>query len=206
MSWLYEPARSIATKHNGTMRLGRIFGIWSLRHADWSFQGGWYMDAVWRKIILKLRLRRSNVKRVLVLGVALGSSFRLVHRAWPKAEIVGIDWEPVLHEIGKEIGVYKKSSLITFVEGDALTATRELSGTFDLVIVDLFSGKDMAEAACAPQLQDAVLALTAEGGAVAVNYYRSPAKLAGWTARFGEPEPVRSDSNSVALYIRSAAA
>src|SRR5690606_11896529 len=117
---------------------------------------GDYMDGLWREVIRHVWKTGSRPRRVLVLGVAMGSTFNILRRVWPDVAIVGVDWEPALHELGKKLGIYRPDARIEFVEGDALDVVPRLAGTFDLVIVDLFNGGEMTDAAIHPRLQDAV--------------------------------------------------
>lgn len=200
MSWLYEAKKPVPTKHNGTMMLSRFFGVWTLWGHDGTYQSAPYMDGVWQKTIRHLRWRGFDPKRCLVLGVAMGSTFGLLQRAWPDVDIVGIDWEPALYELGQRLGVYRPDSRVQFFEGDAAVVVPTLKGEFDVVIIDLFNGKKVTEAVSNPALQEAVTARLAPGAIVAVNCYNQRAALDGWCARLGEPKIVRYVSNDVGVF------
>src|SRR5687768_440979 len=195
MSWFYEPSRPVATKRNGTMRLSRLFGRWSLKGHDGTEQATPYMDALWRTVLGRVARQKPTVRRCLILGVAMGATFGVVRRDWPEAEVIGIDWEPALFSLGKELGIHREGKGMIFVEGDAAAIAPALQGTFDLVLVDLFNGRPVTDAARDPRLQDAVAAKLEQGGVVCVNYYDQPAVLEGWRSRLGAPETVRYQGN-----------
>lgn len=201
--WLYEAPRPVETKHNGTMRLSRLFGVWRLKGHDGTEQATPYMDALWRKVIDRVAADGLDVRRCLVLGVAMGSTFNIVRRRWPSVALTGVDWEPVLFRLGLEIGIFRPSADVRFIEGDATEAVPTLEGAFDLVLVDLFNGRKVADAVSDPRLQDAVVARLAPGGVVAVNRYDQPAVLAGWQERLGAPAELRYEGNRIALFRRA---
>ncbi len=200
MSWLYEPPKPVRTGRNGTMRLSRSFGVWKLKGHDGTEQATPYMDALWRKVIARVAKDGLAVRRCLVLGVAMGGTFNLVRKRWPDAALVGVDWEPDLFTLGLERGVFRPSADVRFISGDAVEVVPTLEGAFDLVLVDLFFGRKVADAVSDPRLQDAVAARLAPGGVVAVNRYDQPAVLDGWRSRLGEPADVRYEANRIALF------
>lgn len=202
MSWLYERPRPVETKRNGTMRLYRLFGRWKLKGHDGTEQATPYMDGLWRKVLRTVARRRPVVRRCLVLGVAMGGTFGLVRRRFPGAAVVGVDWEPALFALGKELGVFRGDDAVTFIEGDAAAVVPALDGTFDLALVDMFDGRKVADAVSDPRLQDAVAGRLAAGGIVCLNYYNEPAVLNGWTARLGAPATVRYQGNRIAIFVR----
>lgn len=200
MSWLFSWPRSVETKHNGTMRLHRLFGTWKLMGRDGTEQGTPYMDGLWKKVLRAVAWRRVRPSRCLVLGVAMGSTFNLLRRRWPDAEIVGVDWEPALFALGKKLGVFRGDARTTLIEGDAAIEVPRLAGTFDLVLVDLFNGREVADAVRNPALRAAIAAKLAPGGIVAVNYYHFPESVQGWESTFSAVATVRYSGNAIALY------
>lgn len=198
--WLYDPPRPVETKHNGTMLLSRLFGVWRLKGRDGTEQSTPYMDALWRKVIARAAADGLAVRRCLVLGVALGGTFNQVRRRWPDAALVGVDWEPELFALGIRLGVFRPSADVRFIEGDAAEVMPTLDGAFDLVLIDLFNGRKVADAVSGPRFQDAVVAHLAPGGIVAVNRFDQPAVLDGWRARLGGPQEVHYGGNRIALF------
>lgn len=202
MSWFHEPLRLVPTNRNGTMRLTRWFGRWSLKGHDGTEQATPYMDALWRTVLATVARRKPEVRRCLLLGVAMGATFGVVRKDWPAAEVVGVDWEPSLFALGKELGVHRGGKGMSFIEGDAATVVPALTGTFDLVLVDLFDGRRVADAVSDPALQDAVALRLERGGVAAVNCFDQPGVLDGWKARLGEPEMVRYQGNRIAVFVK----
>ena len=200
MSWFYEPPRAVQTKRNGVMRLHRFLGAWKLKGHDGTEQSTPYMDALWRRTLDAAARRRADAARVLLLGVGMGNTFNLILRRFPRAEVVGIDWEPELFILGLELGVFHGDDRASFIEGDAAAIVPGLGGPFDLALIDLFNGHRVADAVSDPALQDAVAAKMAPGALLCVNGYDQPAVFDGWRARLREEAPQRYKANRVAVF------
>ena len=59
------------------------------------------------------------MRRILVLGVAGGTIIRLLHDAYPTAEIIGVDIDRVMIELGKKYFGLKNIPKLTFIVDDA---------------------------------------------------------------------------------------
>ncbi len=201
MSWFHQSPEPFETKHNGTMKLSRMLGKWTLWGHDGTYQAAPYMDGVWKKTVRLLLRRDLDVRHCLVLGVALGGTFGIVQKAWPDADIVGVDWEPALFELGKKIGIYRPDTRVNFIEGDAAEVVPALEGKFDLIIIDLFNGKKVADVVSDSAFQEAVAAHLAEDGIVAVNCYNQRPVFEGWQKRLGDSSFVRYSANEVGIFM-----
>jgi len=200
MSWLYQSRRPVATKHNGTMMLSRLFGTWTLWGYDGTFQAAPYMNAVWKKSVRHLLRRNLEVRRCLILGVAMGATFDVVQRAWPDVEMVGVDWEPALFALGKKLGVFHPGANVTFIEGDAAEIVPKLEGTFDLVIIDLFNGRDVADVVSDNAFREAVTAHLSDKGVVALNCYFQRQVLEEWPPRLSSPQIIHHQANAIGIF------
>jgi spermidine synthase len=157
------------------------------------------MDRVWTKTIRHLLRRDFDVRRCLVLGVAMGATFGVVQKAWPDADIVGIDWEPALFELGKKIGIFHPTPRVTFVEGDAAAEVPRLEGKFDLIIIDLFNGRNVADAVSDAAFRIAVTDHLSENGVIALNCYFQRHVAEEWPGRLGSPTFVHYEANDVGI-------
>jgi spermidine synthase len=79
-------------------------------------------------------------KDVLVLGSAAGGILRRIEAAFPDARVVGVDLDPLVHEVAREVFEVntEQSSLVT---ADARVFLKEDQRRYDLIIVDLFAGE-----------------------------------------------------------------
>ncbi len=200
---LFFRTRVVPAKNGRDLRLTRWFGRWEIHGDNGTYQTGAYMDGLWTNV-LKTFPKTHAPKSVLLLGVGMGGTFRVILRRWPNARITGVDWEPDLLDLGRRLGVSQDNPRVTFVSGDAAAVVPGLQGPFDLICVDLFNnterGVEIADAVRAPALQDACQRLLAPGGTVALNHFRSPDAAAGWDARFPSFTRMRYESNTVTLY------
>lgn len=200
LAWLWQAPRPIATTRNGTMWLSRRLGVWRLFGLDGSDQATPYMDDLWRVTLRRVAATGLAVRRALVLGVAMGATPGLVRARWPDVDVVAVDWEPALFELGRTLGIHADDPRTRFIAGDAAEVTAGLEGAFDLVLVDLFRGKSVAAATKSPALVDAVATRLAPGGVVAVNAFSEPGVLDAWRRRFPTASVTRFEVNLVGLF------
>ncbi len=110
--------------------------------SDATEQSGPYMNGVWRTVLRALPSSFSP-QTILVLGVGLGGNLPLLHKRFPQAQITAVEWDEHLLTKTQE----RHKFLRPWVEyhcGDAAKWIHDSSDRFDLVIVDLFTGKDVA--------------------------------------------------------------
>jgi len=195
--------KKIPTAHNGQMRLVRSFGRWEIFGQDGTEQGSRYMDALWKKVLRRMAAEGVRPKRVLLLGVALGGTYHLLLKRWPDVRIVGVDWEPELLRLATHVGAWKDDPRVETRFGDALDAVPTLAGSFDLIIVDLFNGKKVADATRDPRLAEACAKAASVGASVCVNYFSEPDATGAWDARFVRLDDVRYSSNGIAVYRKA---
>jgi len=114
------------------------------------FQTSPYMDTLWKRA-LRLIPKRTPIKRVLLLGYGAGGTNRFVCRRFPNARITAIEWDPNMVTLAKELKLHEPGDLAELRIGDATEVVHQLHGTFDLIIFDLYNGKEPS-----PLLEDSV--------------------------------------------------
>ncbi len=201
MSWLYE-SRRVDTHRNGPMKLTRLLGRWTLRTPDWTQQSSPYIDTMWRNTLRAVRRRGTPVRRCLALGVGLGGIFMNVRATFPDAEIVGVDWDAELAEIGKNLGIYDFDERVQIVIGDASDVVPALGGEFDLVLADLFVGTNHAPILHDPTFQDVVVQKITPWGVLCVNGYNKHEVFDGWKARMRPEYIVHYRMNDVLVFSK----
>ena len=78
-----------------------------------------------------------RVRRLLMLGVAGGTSLRQIRRLWPKAELVGLDIDRrLIRAANQYMGL--QYCQVEMVFGDADKKLTTLEGPFDVIIDDLY--------------------------------------------------------------------
>jgi spermidine synthase len=110
-------------------------------------QSGGQVAVVWNKGLKELyKLPTWLPNQVLLLGLGAGSNAKVVSRLWPKSQMVGVELDPIMVEIGnKYFGLGEMGNLTIHLE-DALDYTTKMTqktqNSFDLILVDLYQGED----------------------------------------------------------------
>lgn len=171
----------LSSKYNKDIRIVQVSRQKNL-YVDGSAQSGLYIKRLWRTVIKSFRINRHiPVKSMLVFGVAGGTVIHLLHECYPKANITGVDRDPLMIEIGtKYFGLGEIPSL-TFVARDArrfvLDAIKKRIA-FDMIVVDIFIGKHLPEFLLHQSFWKSVKTLLNEEGILLLNYLREDEYLA----------------------------
>lgn len=139
MSWFFE-SRFIPSEKNGKIRCMRLFGRWSVI-VDGYFETTPYTNAMWRKCLRRVP-KKTPVKRVLLLGLGAGGSVALIRRRFPKSRIIAVEWDPEMVALAKTLKLYRAEHAPEIIQGDAGEVIKKLQGEFDLIIFDLYHGKE----------------------------------------------------------------
>lgn len=108
-------------------------------------QSGGVVYDVWKTTLKKVKSKNSKVKSCLILGLAGGSAARLVRQYWTEAEIIGVEIDPIMINIGQvflglnEVGVEA-------IEADAEDYLKDAAKTkkeFDLILIDMYVGTEV---------------------------------------------------------------
>ena len=148
MTWRLFGSRTIASEKNGAIVVSRHFGR-PIVTVNSYFQTGVYIDRMWRRAWRRIP-RRSPIKRVLVLGYGAGGMNRLICRRFPHARITAVEWDPAMVALAHELKLHRADALAELRLGDAAQVVHELTGTFDLIVFDLYCGREPS-----PLIEDA---------------------------------------------------
>jgi len=130
---------------NGKVRVIQSLGWGNYVQAGELTQSGGVLHGVWKYSLRKVKTQISNVKTCLILGLGGGSCARLVRRDWPSAEIIGVEIDPVMVDLGMKylglgkVGVDIKTMDATEYCKDAISKQEK----HDLVLVDMYVGSDI---------------------------------------------------------------
>jgi len=155
-------------------------------------QSGGLAEKLWREGIGEI-LRDKDIKdmkklRVLILGLGVGTLAKLVTKRHPlDAEIVGIEIDPLVVELGKKYFGLGEIPNLKIVVGDAISLvqsskfntstssvlsrakSRDKVQSFDLVIVDLYLGQEFPKEAESEDFLRRLGKLANKGGLVVFN-------------------------------------
>lgn len=115
------------------------------------------------------------VKDILVLGVGGGTVIHMLHERYPNAAIVGVDIDQTMLDIGKTYFELSTINHLRLVQIDAKVAVHDFvkkGQKFDMVIIDLFSGRHIPEFVSTRAFLKIVALLLSPTGIAYINYLR----------------------------------
>jgi len=176
--WTYLFPRIVArlsTPYNHDIRILEEAGRYKLL-VDGTRQSGTYITSLWEDVFRTFGITDGNaLRKILVLGVAGGSVIHLLHKLFPKAEITGVDIDPVMVDIGKKYFSVSSIAGLTIVIADAnefVKAETDKKDRFDLVIVDVFWGRHIPPFVSEEQFLLKLKKLIGPPGKIIINYLR----------------------------------
>jgi spermidine synthase len=121
-------------------------------------QSGGILEDIWRKPLKKVHSSKFIVHRILILGLGGGSAAKIVRKLWPEAKITGVDIDPMMVELGEKYLGLKRNEIEIEIEDACDFLTKKLNiknqndksklkniETSDLILVDLYIGKNYPE-------------------------------------------------------------
>ena len=113
-------------------------------------QSGGVVYDVWHTTLKKVRGQRLEVRKCLILGLAGGSTAKLVRKFWgEEVEITGVDLDPVMVKMGKKyLGLDEYKVKVNIVDAYDYVNKSQFqipNFKFDLILVDLYIGDEFPE-------------------------------------------------------------
>ncbi len=125
---------------NGKITIGRSYRRMTLFANNIPQSGGEYVF-MWRKVLKSLNKFSFKPKNCLVLGVGGGTVIKELINHYPRMNIVGVEIDLVMIEIGQKHFGLESHKNIELVAQDAVNfITQERANKYDLIIVDVFLG------------------------------------------------------------------
>lgn len=106
---------------------------------DGLTQSGWILEVIWKNTLQQIRKSKSEIRKVLILGLGGGSVVKPIKKFWPGAKITGVDIDLAMVELGQKY--FKLDSHVQIIISDASSYMLHTT-CYDLVIVDLYNGKN----------------------------------------------------------------
>jgi len=157
-----------------------LFGGKELRIGGLTQSGG-LVEKLWEKIFnfkfLILNQFQSSNFKCLILGLGCGTAAKLTGERWPEAKITGVEIDPAVVEIGRKYFGLGEIKNLEIVIGDAVKVISEkkyvIGKNFDLILVDLYLGKNYPKAAESKEFLRELKNILSEKGLVVINrlYY-----------------------------------
>ena len=103
-------------------------------------QSGEVIERIWSSGFKNLLPRDFVPKKILVLGFGGGSVAKVISKKWNMAKITGVEIDPAVVEIAREMFEVDKNENLLIINDDAATYVSNLKKDFDLIIVDCYLG------------------------------------------------------------------
>lgn len=160
----------LSSRYNKEIRINEEKGKLKLL-VNGSRQSGEYIEMLWKEAFQSFGLPR-KAERILVLGVGGGTVIHLLRSHYPGAEIVGVDIDQTMIDIGKRYFDLETIENASFVCRDAELFVVNEPGRFDLIIVDLFIGTHVPELVRKESFLKNLKKVLTKDGAIIINYLR----------------------------------
>ncbi len=131
--------KTIESPFNGTIEVFRTGGSYRLDVGGLT-QSGSVMTHVWKWGVDALLPHDFNPSKILMLGVAGGSAISWLAHKFPQAQIVGVDIDPVIVEVGKEFFGLNNLKNLKIVISDAVKFLKTNKESFDIIFTDCYKG------------------------------------------------------------------
>jgi spermidine synthase len=109
-------------------------------------------------------------RRALILGLGGGTLARLLHARWGPFPIIGVDDDPAIVELARQVG-WLPSEDLQVVEADAFGYVQACKERFDYIALDLFRGEQLASRAFGKPFLRRLRMLLAPRGRLAINLF-----------------------------------
>ncbi len=179
----YSVLEKVESKINGQIEVREdFFGRRSLLVGGIS-QSGYSVEKLWEKPIKKVFSFKSSVKSCLILGTGAGSASKVIHNYFPKAKMTGVEIDPLMIKMGRKYFDLSTVKNLEIKIADAIslvTGHRSPVTNYDLILVDLYLGKEVPEKAKTDEFIKNVKRLLSPSGIAIFNrlYYGQKKKEA----------------------------
>lgn len=132
------------SKFNGKISAIQSFAWGKYIQVDGLTQSGGVVTGVWKSTLKYLKKKRSDVGRVLILGLGGGSVAVLIDQLFNYLNITGVDIDPIMIELGRKYLGLDRIDVKTEIS-DAENFLKSDDTLYDLIIVDTYQGDKFPE-------------------------------------------------------------
>ena len=132
------------SKYNGDITVVKDFTWGTYIKVGGLTQSGGILTQVWKETLSKVVVKKPHINNCLVLGLGGGSVAKLVSSYWVGTEIVGVDIDSKMVELGKKYLGLDKISIQTVID-DASSFVNSEKQKYDLILIDLYCGDKFPE-------------------------------------------------------------
>lgn len=197
MSFIYE-LKTYSSVKNGEIKCVRALGKWHIL-VNGTGQTSPYVTTMWKKA-LKYIPKKAHIKNILILGLGAGGQINTIHKKFFHPNITAIEWDPVMVDIAKDLRIFNPNHHPRVIVQDAVAGLKTLHDTFDLVLVDLFTGSKPTPSLCTVSFIKSIAEKLKPNGFLLLNVFRTPALLDTFDQVLSREKNWRFQYNTLALY------
>lgn len=190
---------------NGKLVVRKDFAWGTYIQGGGVTQSGGVAKLVWQKALNFLEGKNIPVENCLILGLGGGSIVQIIRKIWPKANITGVDIDPVIVDLGKRYLKLTKTNAKIVIQ-DSLEFCVNNKNHYSLVCVDMYCGNNVPAKFTNLNFVKLISKLTNKRGVVIFNRLYSSSKrkeaddfLKILEKVFSKVEPIFPEAN--VLYI-----
>jgi len=184
------------SEKNGNIFVHCLFGKSSV-FVNGFDQSTDYIVFMWREAFRHLP-EAFSAQSVLMLGLGGGSAIKEIRNRFPGCEITVVEWDQAMIDIYHKI--HKGENPISIVLGDASVVVPAMTETFDLVLVDLFTGNVTPKELRSADMVGAISDVTRSTGFCILNAFVSLDLLPVFDQHFLRKDTWKYRFNTLALY------
>ncbi|MCS7091779.1 MAG: hypothetical protein NZM26_00290 [Patescibacteria group bacterium] len=163
------------SKHNGEIAVIYDFAFGTYIKVGGLTQSGKLIKEIWATTIKKSKINNFSFKSGLLLGLGGGSVVHVWKRFWPEMEIVGVDIDAKMVEMGEKYMKLNTKEMEVIISDafDAIVNLKLQCRVFDLIGVDLYFGDCYPDKFDNEEFPKLLKSLLVENGVVVFNrlYY-----------------------------------
>lgn len=160
---------ALPSEKNGLIDVRYSFGKAEV-YVDGYDQSTGYVDGMWQKALHHVP-KSPAPNHILMLGLGGGSAIAYIQKQFPTSKLTVVEWDPVM--IALYHGIHSQNKPISLLRGDAMEVVPALQETFELVVVDLFTGNKTPEALASHKMVHAIAQVVTPNGFCLLNAFSS---------------------------------
>lgn len=168
LSFFYPyPITRVHSKINGDIKVVKFFGKNRIIAGNHTQSGEYVEDLLGRALD---KIPTKEIHHILLLGLGGGSVIKRINSLYPQANIVGVEIDPAMVDIGKKYLDLERAKNLEVVIEDAFSYVKKAKkNAYDVIIVDLFLGIDFPKQAESDEFLTNLASLLAPHGTIIVN-------------------------------------
>lgn len=193
---------TIPSDKNGEIVVRRRFGDWWIGVNNCG-QTGQYTYIMWERAFRRMRdagVLPAAHSPALMLGLGGGGQIKTINRYIPNVQLDVVEYDPQMVELALTLKLFEPYAAPNILTGDAAEVVPALTGTYALIILDLFAGPEPSPLAADASFTAALREHLAPRGVLLANVYGRPAYIDALAQRLVMLDRWNFKENSLGLY------